>query len=274
VEELYCKLVELERDLESMGKVAIAFSAGVDSTLVLAIAKKVLDEKVMAITVSTELQAPKEIEMAKRIAQGLGAKHLIIHLQLLNNPQITRNPKDRCYLCKKSVLTSIFRSAKQNGYSIVVDGTNADDANSTRPGLRALRELGVRSPLSEVGLTKDEIRAASAILQLPTKDKPSNPCLATRIPFNSPLTQEKLHMIDKTEVGLRDLGFPEVRVRHYGDIARIEVPITRFIDILENRERIVQLVKRAGFVYATLDLQGYRSGSMEENIRSVNFNST
>jgi uncharacterized protein len=232
-----------------------------------------LDEKVMAITVSTELQAPKEIEMAKRIAQGLGAKHLIIHLQLLNNPQITRNPKDRCYLCKKSVLTSIFRSAKQNGYSIVVDGTNADDANSTRPGLRALRELGVRSPLSEVGLTKDEIRAASAILQLPTKDKPSNPCLATRIPFNSPLTQEKLHMIDKTEVGLRDLGFPEVRVRHYGDIARIEVPITRFIDILENRERIVQLVKRAGFVYATLDLQGYRSGSMEENIRSVNFNS-
>jgi len=263
-------LKELEKNIQSMGKVAIAFSAGVDSTLVLAIAKKVLGENVMALTVSTELQPPHEIEMAKDIAHGFRVRHLIIHLQLLNNPQIANNPKDRCFLCKKSVLAAILRSAKEKGFSIVVDGTNWDDANSTRPGLLALKYLGIRSPLAEAGLTKDDVRATSALLELPTKDKPSNPCLATRIPFDSILTVDKLRMVDRAEAGLRKLGFTDSRVRHYGDIARIEVPLTRFSDVLDKRVQIVQLIKEAGFIYATLDLQGYRSGSMEEAMKLDN----
>jgi uncharacterized protein len=267
VEELDRKLTELERNIKSLGKVAIAFSAGVDSTLVLAVAKKVLGEDVMALTVSTELQPPHEIEMAKEVAHDLGVKHLIIHLQVLNNPKIAKNPLDRCYLCKKSVLAAILRSAKEKGFSVVLDGTNRDDANSTRPGLLALKDLGIRSPLAEAGLTKDDVRAASALLKLPTKDKPSNPCLATRIPFDSPLTVEKLRMVDQAEAGLRKLGFTDSRVRHYGDIARIEVPETRFLDALEKRAQIVQLIKEAGFIYAALDLQGYRSGSMEEAMK-------
>jgi uncharacterized protein len=267
VEELDRKLMELERNLRSLGKVAVAFSAGVDSTLLLAVAKKVLGEDVVALTVSTELQPPHEIEMAKDIAQGLGVRHLIIHLQILNNPQIAKNPKDRCYLCKKSVLAAILRSAKEKGFLVVVDGTNWDDANSTRPGLLALKDLGVRSPLAEAGLTKAEVRAASALLELPTKDKPSNPCLATRIPFDSPLTVEKLRMVDRAEAGLRELGFGDSRVRHHGDIARIEVPVARFFDVLDKRSQIVESIKEAGFIYATLDLQGYRSGSMEETMK-------
>lgn len=265
--ELDNKLKELEINIQSMGKVAIAFSAGVDSTLVLATAKKVLGENVMALTVSTELQPPYEIEMAKDIAYGLGVRHQLIHLQILNNPQIARNPKDRCYLCKKSVLAAILRSAKEKGFPVVVDGTNWDDANSNRPGLLALKDLGIRSPLAEAGMTKDDVRAASALLELPTKDKPSNPCLATRIPFDSPLTVEKLRMVDRAEVGLRELGFADSRVRHHGDIARIEVPEKRFIEVLEKRLQIIQLIKEAGFIYATFDLQGYRSGSMEEAMK-------
>ena len=250
-----------------MEKVAIAFSAGVDSTLVLAIAKKALGENVMALTVSTELQPPHEIEMAKDIAQRLGVRHLIIHLQLLNNPQIAKNPKDRCYMCKKNVLAEILRSAKEKGFSIVADGTNWDDANSTRPGLLALKDLEIRSPLAEAGMTKDDVRAATALLELPTKDKPSNPCLATRIPFDSPLTVKKLRMVDRAEAGLRELGFTDSRVRHHGDIARIEVPETRFLDILDKKVQIVQQIKEAGFIYVTLDLEGYRSGSMEETMK-------
>jgi uncharacterized protein len=264
VEELDRKLMELERNLKSLEKVAIAFSAGVDSTLVLAIAKKVLGDNVIALTVSTELQPPHEIETAKDIAQGLGVRHLIIHLQLLNNPQIAKNPKDRCYICKKSVLAAILRSAKEKGFSIVVDGTNWDDANSTRPGLLALEDLGIGSPLAEAGMTKEDVRSASALLDLPTKDKPSNPCLATRIPFDSPLTDGKLRMVDQAEAGLRELGFTDTRVRHHGDIARIEVPVNRFSDVLDKKEQIIQMIRGAGFVYAALDLRGYRSGSMDE----------
>ena len=267
MEELDYKLKVLEKKIQLMEKVAIAFSAGVDSTLVLAIAKKALGENVMALTVSTELQPPHEIEMAKDIAQRLGVRHLIIHLQLLNNPHIAKNPKDRCYMCKKNVLAEILRSAKEKGFSIVADGTNWDDANSTRPGLLALKDLEIRSPLAEAGMTKDDVRAATALLELPTKDKPSNPCLATRIPFDSPLTVEKLRMVDRAEAGLRELGFTDSRVRHHGDIARIEVPETRFLDILDKKVQIVQQIKEAGFIYVTLDLEGYRSGSMEETMK-------
>ena len=170
-------------------------------------------------------------------------------------------------MCKKSVLAEILRSAKEKGFSIVADGTNWDDANSTRPGLLALKDLEIRSPLAEAGMTKDDVRAATALLELPTKDKPSNPCLATRIPFDSPLTVEKLRMVDRAEAGLRELGFADSRVRHHGDIARIEVPETRFLDILDKKVQIVQQIKEAGFIYVTLDLEGYRSGSMEETIK-------
>ncbi|MDD1743214.1 MAG: ATP-dependent sacrificial sulfur transferase LarE [Methanomassiliicoccales archaeon] len=267
MDELDQKLRALEGSLESMKKVAVAFSAGVDSTLLLAMSKRVLGENVLALTVSTELQPPHEIEMAKEIAQRLGVRLLIIRLQLLNNPEIGRNPKDRCYLCKRSVLAAILRSAKEKGFPIVADGTNADDARSTRPGLKALTELGVRSPLAEAEMTKEDVRAASARLDLPTKDKPSNPCLATRIPYDSALTVEKLNMVAEAEAGLRELGFADSRVRHHGAIARIEVPVARFKDIIVERERIVQIVKQAGFVYAALDLQGYRSGSLEEEIQ-------
>ncbi len=266
VEKLDLKMVELRKNLRSMGKVAIAFSAGVDSTLLLAVAMEELNGNVLALTIATELQPSHEMDMAKELAHELGANHLIIRLQLLNDPQINKNPRDRCYLCKKSVLAAILHSAEEKGFSIVADGTNADDALSTRPGLRALLELEVRSPLAEVGMTKEDVRAASALLNLSTKDKPSNPCLATRIPFDSPLTVEKLNMIDQAETGLHALGFPESRVRHHGTIARIEVPVTRFGDVLSKREEIVRLIKSIGFIYAVLDLQGYRQGSMEEVI--------
>ena len=263
VEKLDQKMMELRKNLRAMGKVAIAFSAGVDSTLLLAVAKEELNGDVLALTVATELQPSHEMDLAKKLALELGANHLIIRLQLLNNPQISKNPKDRCYLCKKSVLAAILRSAKEKGFSILVDGTNADDALSIRPGLRALMELEVRSPLAEVGMTKEDVRTASALLDLSTKDKPSNPCLATRVPFDSPLTVEKLNMIEQAEIGLLALGFPESRVRHHGTIARIEVPVTRFGDILSDREEIVRLIKSIGFTYAVLDMQGYRQGSLE-----------
>ncbi len=261
-------MIELRKNLRSMGKVAIAFSAGVDSTLLLAFARQELNDSVLALTVATELQSSQEMETAKSIAHELGANHLVIRLHLLNNPQINKNPRDRCYLCKKSVMAAVLRSAKEKGFSVVVDGTNADDARSTRPGLRALKELGVRSPLAEAGMTKDEVRAASVLLELPTKDKPSNPCLATRIPFDSPLTVDKLHMIEQAEASLLALGFVESRVRHHGTIARIEVPLIRFQEILNKKEQIVRLIQDAGFTYAVLDLQGYRQGSLEEDSKS------
>jgi len=250
-----------------MKKVAVAFSSGVDSTLVLAVAKKLRGEKGIALTVSTEFQPAHEVDAAKDIAGKLEVKHHTVHLKLLNNPQISQNPEDRCYLCKKSLLAAIARSAKEQGFDVVVDGTNADDARTTRPGLRALHDLGVRSPLVDACMTKEEVRAASDLLGLPTKDKPSNPCLATRIPFYSPLTLDKLRMVDEAETRLRELGFPESRVRHHDDIARIEIPVAMFGDALEKREQIVQLIKEAGFIYAALDLHGYRTGSLEESVR-------
>jgi uncharacterized protein len=259
--EKYNRLTEY---LKKLNKVAVAFSGGVDSTFLLAAARITLSENVTAFTVRAPYIPDWEIDEAKQIADKLAVKHMVFETAI--DDSILHNPGNRCYLCKRFIFTKLISEAQKLGIAYVIEGTNADDTKDYRPGIKALKELGIISPLLENNITKEDVRNFSKLLNLPTWDKPAYACLLTRIPYNTEIKEEELRRIENAEVFLMGLGFKGVRVRSYHGLARIELNISRIADIFHNtlRERIVSKLKSIGFKYITIDIEGYRTGSMNE----------
>lgn len=265
--ELSRKARRLEEIVKSLGSVVVAYSGGVDSTLLLKVCLDALGgEKVLAVTAESETYPQEEVEGAKQLAKALGARHVVIKTEELCDPNFASNPPERCYFCKQELFGKLLEVARREGMKHVVDGSNADDVGDFRPGMWAARELGIRSPLKEAGLTKAEVRELSRALGLPTWDKPSMACLASRFPYGHRITPEELRMVGEAERFIRGLGFRTVRVRHHGKLARIEVSPDEVERMArrEVRQRVVERLKELGYVWVSLDLEGYRSGSMNE----------
>jgi uncharacterized protein len=263
-ERVLDKWEALKKILRSLNSVLVAYSGGVDSTLLLKVARDTLGGKALAITAKGEVHPQWEVEGALQVARGMGVEPLVVELSMLDHPAFAPNLPDRCYHCKSLIFTRLKEIAQGQGLAWVVEGSNRDDLGDYRPGRRALEELGIRSPLLEAGLTKAEIRSLSRYLGLPTWDRPSWACLASRFPYGTALTVAALKQVDQAEAFLEELGFGQRRVRHHGDIARLEIEAEDWPILLENRQRIVARLRELGYTYVTVDLAGYRTGSMNE----------
>jgi uncharacterized protein len=263
---LTAKLEQLEALFKEMEQALIAYSGGVDSTLVAKIAYDVLGDRALAVTAVSPSLLPEELEDAKIQAATIGITHKIVQTHEMDNPNYTANPINRCYFCKSELHDTLKPLARELGYPYVVDGVNADDLHDYRPGIQAAKERGARSPLAEVGVTKLEVRQLSQQLGLPWWDKPAQPCLSSRFPYGEEITIAKLQRVGRAEIYLRKLGLQNLRVRSEGETARIELPpaqIKEFV-LMTDLQQIVAAFQEFGFIYVTLDLEGYRSGKLNQ----------
>lgn len=267
--ELKAKTDKLRTILADMGSCVIGFSGGVDSTLLFAMAAKVLGNKALAVTATSKSYPERELNEARELAAQIGGRHLEIISEELDIPEFQSNPSNRCYYCKKELFGKLRKIADSEGLAYLLDGTNCDDAKDYRPGHKASNELSVKSPLAEAGFTKSEIRSLSRSMGIPNWDKPAFACLATRFPYGTAITPERVNQVAFAEESLRSLGFRTLRVRYHGTVARIELGTDEFdLAIGSMKNEVVRLVKAAGFLYVALDLQGYRTGAMNESIKN------
>jgi uncharacterized protein len=258
------RLIEL---LRGFGSCAVAFSGGLDSSVLARAAVEALGDRTVAVTAVSPSMARREMEDARRVAQQIGIRHEVIESRELDNPEYRRNAADRCYHCKHEVITRIRELADRLDLAVIADGQNADDATDHRPGSRAAGELGVVSPLAECGLTKAQLRTLAQRWELPIWDKPASPCLSSRIVYGVEVTPVRLKMVDRAESLLREQGFTTFRVRYHGDdLARLELPVEELPRLADDgfRERVVEGLRELGFKYVTLDLEGFRSGSLNQ----------
>jgi uncharacterized protein len=262
------RLKELEVIVTPHRSALVAFSGGVDSSLALAVAARALPkQKVLAVTSNNETYLPSELDLASGFAESLGVEHLVVNTRELDNPNYASNPTNRCYFCKSTLYSDLNKLAGERGYACVVDGANKDDEGDYRPGRKAAKELGVVSPLSVAGVSKAEVRELAQYLGLPSWDKPALACLSSRFPYGQEITPEKLTQVARAEEFLRREGFRQVRVRHHGEIARLEVGPEELDRAFALREEISTELKDAGFLYVTLDLAGYKSGSLNAALK-------
>lgn len=267
------KFKELEQEISKLVEdgVCIAFSGGVDSSLILKLAceaGKKLNKQIYAITFETKLHPVSDVTISKKVAGEMGAIHEIIQVNEFENKAILKNPVDRCYQCKKSLFVKLLGFARNLNLKYVLDGTNSDDLNSYRPGIKALKELGVISPLAKIGITKSEVREFAKNLNISVASRPSAPCMATRLPYNTEICFELLENIEKGEEFIKSLGFEVVRLRVHNDIVRIEVKEEDLVKLISEGDSISEYLKQLGFIYITLDLEGFRSGSMDIYVKN------
>lgn len=266
--ELQDKLKQLEQHIKQIGSLAVAYSGGVDSTFLLKLAHNLLQDQVIAITARSSTYPERELNKAAEFTRSIGIQNIVMHFDELEIEGFANNPPNRCYLCKYELFSRIKEQTGKHNIQFIAEGSNIDDLGDYRPGMQALKELGIISPLKDAGLGKYEIRILSKQMGLPTWDKPAFACLASRFPYGMKITREKLAMVDRAERYLIELGFKQVRVRHHGDTARIEVfenERLNFFD-LELMDKVYKQFHEIGFAYASLDLKGYRTGSLNEVI--------
>jgi uncharacterized protein len=270
------KLEQLQALFQEIDQALIAYSGGVDSTLVAKIAYDVLGDRALAVTAVSASLLPEELEDAKIQAATIGIAHKIVQTQEMDNPNYTSNPVNRCYFCKSELHDTLKPLALELGYPYVVDGVNADDLHDYRPGIQAAKERGARSPLAEIGVTKAEVRQISQQLGLPWWDKPAQPCLSSRFPYGEEITIAKLQRVGRAEIYLRNLGWQNFRVRSEGDTARIELSPDKIQDFVTTTDlpSLVSVFQNWGFIYVTLDLEGYRSGKLNQVLPQLTYSPT